>query len=87
MHKNEFQDASKKYNNDIFQNNFKHPLSYTPNYISKVPTNSKFLPYKYDNQLQIYSFPENAFTINNKTNYFFTNNITIFKQKKFLVHN
>jgi hypothetical protein len=38
-----------------------------------MTTNSNIFPYNYNNQIQTYYFPENAFKINNQTNYFFKN--------------
>ena len=73
LHKNDFQDASKKYNTDNTQKNISYSYYYTPNYISEMAINQNFFPYNYNNQIQSYYFPEKAFTINNQTNYFFTN--------------
>ena len=78
LHKNEFQEASKKYSTNNFQNNLAYSFYYTPNYINEIQNNPNAFSYNYNNQYQPYSFPENAFKYkydNNSTNYFFNNNI------------
>lgn len=79
--KNNFQEQS---NNSITLNNVQYPYQYNP-YIDNNNTilnNQNLFSYYINNNNQIqrtsYNFPENAFSFNNQTNYYFTNNYNNF---------
>jgi hypothetical protein len=64
------------YNNNYIQqtSSFSHPYN---NYQNQINNNQFIFPYNTNQNFQYY-YPENAFTINNQTNYYFTNNINNF---------